>query len=123
MAYVEILPDERQGSATAFLKRAVAWYAQHGIKVQRLLTDNGSCYHSKLFAKTRRGPGMRHSFTRPYRPRTNGKAERLIQTPEGLGLSIRLRFLSPTTTMPGKLSAFLQLAPTAPGPQSIATSE
>jgi len=80
LAYVEILPDERQGSATAFLERAVAWYAQHGIQVQRLLTDNGSCYRSKVFAKARRGLGMRHSFTRPYRPRTNGKAERLIQT-------------------------------------------
>jgi len=80
LAYVEILPDERQGSATAFLERAVAWYAQHGIRVQRLLTDNGSCYRSKLLAKACRHLGLRHSFTRPYRPRTNGKAERLIQT-------------------------------------------
>ena len=80
LAYVEILPDERQDSATAFLERAVAWYARHGIPIQRLLTDNGNCYRSKLFAATRRRFGIRHSFTRPYRPRTNGKAERLIQT-------------------------------------------
>lgn len=80
LAYVEILPDERQGAATAFLERAVAWYAQRGIRVQRLLTDNGNCYRSKLFAAHCSGLGLRHSFTRPYRPQTNGKAERLIQT-------------------------------------------
>lgn len=80
LAYVEVLPDERQGSASEFLERAVAWYAKHGIRIQRLMTDNGSCYVSKLFAATRRRLGLRHSFTRPYRPRTNGKAERLIQT-------------------------------------------
>ena len=80
LAYVEILPDERQESAVAFLERATAFYARHGIRVQRIMTDNGSCYVSKLFARTRRSLGMRHSFTRPYRPRTNGKAERLIQT-------------------------------------------
>ena len=80
LAYVEILPDERQGSAVEFLERAVAWYAQHGIQIQRLMTDNGSCYVSKRFAATRQRLGLRHSFTRPYRPRTHGKAERLIQT-------------------------------------------
>ena len=80
LAYVEILPDERQDSAVAFLKRAVAWYARHGIVIQRLLTDNGNCHRSKLLAAARRRLGIRHSFTRPYRPRTNGKAERLIQT-------------------------------------------
>jgi len=80
LAYVEILPDERQNTAAGFLERTVAWFAQHGIKIQRLLTDNGSCYRSKVFAKARRCLGMRHSFTRPYRPRTNGKAERFIQT-------------------------------------------
>jgi len=80
LAYVEILPDERQGTAAACLERTVAWYAQRGIRIQRLLTDNGNCYRSKLFAETCRQLGLRHSFTRPYRPRTNGKAERLIQT-------------------------------------------
>ena len=80
LAYVEILPDERQDTAVGFLVRAVAWYASHGIEIQRILTDNGACYRSKLFAKTCCRLGPRHSFTRPYRPRTNGKAERLIQT-------------------------------------------
>lgn len=80
LAYTEVLPDERQDSAIGFLQRAVAWYARHGIQVQRILTDNGSCYRSKRFAKTCRRLAMRHSFTKPYRPRTNGKAERLIQT-------------------------------------------
>ena len=80
LAYTEVLADERQDTAAGFLKRAVAWYARHGIRVQRLLTDNGSCYRSKRFAKTCRRLTVRHSFTRPYRPRTNGKAERLIQT-------------------------------------------
>ena len=80
LAYVEILSDERQDTARAFLTRAVAWYGSYGIEIQRILTDNGSCYRSKLFAATCRRLGLRHSFTRPYRPRTNGKAERLIQT-------------------------------------------
>ena len=80
LAYVEILDDERQASAVAFLERAVAFYARHGIKIQRLMTDNGNCYRSHLFAAARRRYGIRHSFTQPYRPRTNGKAERLIQT-------------------------------------------
>lgn len=80
LAYTEVLADERQETAAGFLQRAVAWYARHGIRVQRILTDNGSCYRSKLFAKTCRQLRVRHTFTRPYRPRTNGKAERLIQT-------------------------------------------
>lgn len=77
---MEILADERQESAAGFLERAVARYALHGIQILRLLTDNGSCYRSKLFAATLHRLGLRHSFTRPYRPRTNGKAERFIQT-------------------------------------------
>ena len=80
LAYTEVLPDERQSSASGFLERAAAWYARHGIEVQRILTDNGACYRSHRFAKTRQRLEMSHSFTRPYRPRTNGKAERLIQT-------------------------------------------
>lgn len=80
LAYVEILPDERKESAAAFVERAVAYYARCGIRVERLLTDNGSCYRSRFFARTRRSLGLKHSFTRPYRPQTNGKAERFIQT-------------------------------------------
>jgi transposase InsO family protein len=80
LAYVEVLPDERQGTATGFLERAVAWYAEHGIQTQRILTDNGNGYRSHRFADACRRLAVGHGFTRPYRPQTNGKAERLIQT-------------------------------------------
>jgi transposase InsO family protein len=80
LAYVEVLPDERQGTATGFLERAVAFYVRHGIQPQGLLTDNGNCYRSRHLAAACRRLGLRHRFTRPYRPRTNGKAERFIQT-------------------------------------------
>ena len=77
---MEVLPDELQGTAAGFLQRAVDWYARHGIQTQRILTDNGSCYRSRRFAGVCRQLAVRHGFTRPYRPQTNGKAERLIQT-------------------------------------------
>jgi transposase InsO family protein len=80
LAYTEILPDERQESATAFLKRALEWMSARRIGVERIMTDNGSAYRSKLFAAALRDAGVRHLFTRPYTPRTNGKAERFIQT-------------------------------------------
>jgi len=80
LAYVEALPDERKETAAGFLRRAAAWYHQIGIRVERLLTDNGNCYRARLFAQTCRELGVRQSFTRPYRPQTNGKAERFIQT-------------------------------------------
>lgn len=80
VAYVEVLPSQRQGDATGFLKRAVAWYASQGIRTQRILTDNGNCYRSHRFADACTSLGLKHSFTRHYRPQTNGKAERLIQT-------------------------------------------
>jgi transposase InsO family protein len=64
----------------AFLRQAVARYAAMGVAVRRILTDNGSAYRSRLFAQACREPGIRHRFTRPYRPQTNGKAERFIQT-------------------------------------------
>lgn len=80
VAYVEILPDERGETAAAFFRRAVAWYAMRGVKVERVLTDNGTCYRSHLFADACRAGSIRHMRTRPYTPKTNGKAERLIQT-------------------------------------------
>ena len=80
LAYVGVLPDERGATAAAFLRRAVAWFAGMGITVERVLSDNGACYRSQLHAQACRELGMRHLFTRPYRPRTNGKAERFIQT-------------------------------------------
>lgn len=80
IAFVEIKPDEREHTAVAFLEAAVAYYAKLGITIQRVMTDNGGCYRSKLFQKACVRLGLRHIFTRPYRPRTNGKAERFIQT-------------------------------------------
>lgn len=80
LSYVETLADELGVTATAFLERAVAWFASNGITVQKILTDNGSCYRSKPFAQLCARLGIQHKRTRPYRPRTNGKAERFIQT-------------------------------------------
>ena len=79
-AYTAILPDETAESAIEFLWFAVAWYASHGIKVERVLTDNGSCYKSANFRKACLELGIKHKRTRPYRPQTNGKAERFIRT-------------------------------------------
>jgi transposase InsO family protein len=80
LAYVEVLPDEKGATAAGFLRRAVAWFKGMGITVERVLSDNGACYRSRAHAEACRELSMRHLFTRPYRPRTNGKAERFIQT-------------------------------------------
>jgi len=80
VAYVEILPDERGETAAAFFRRAVAWYGRQGVKVERVLSDNGTCYRSHVFAEACSSASIRHLRTKPYTPRTNGKAERLIQT-------------------------------------------
>jgi transposase InsO family protein len=80
LAYAEVLPDERATTAIGFLRRAVAYYRRHGITVERVLTDNGSPYVSAVHALACRQLGVRHSRTRPYRPQTNGKAERFIRT-------------------------------------------
>jgi transposase InsO family protein len=80
LAYAEVLKNERTACATAFLRRTIAWFSARGVRVQSLLTDNGSCYVSHRFTKTCQSMGLRHIRTRPYRPCTNGKAERFIQT-------------------------------------------
>jgi transposase InsO family protein len=80
LAYVEVLPDEKAVTAIGFLHRAVAFYERHGMTVERLLTDNGSPYRSTVHAIACRTLGIRHLRTRPYRPQTNGKAERFIRT-------------------------------------------
>jgi len=80
LAYVEVLPDERGETAVGFLGRAIAWFAERGVSVERVMTDNGSPYVSAVHAKACRDLGIRHLRTQPYRPRTNGKAERFIQT-------------------------------------------
>jgi transposase InsO family protein len=80
LAYVEVLGDEGGVTTTQFLWRARAWFRRHGIRVRRVLTDNGSGYVAARFARLCRSAGVRHLRTRPYTPRTNGKAERFIQT-------------------------------------------
>jgi transposase InsO family protein len=80
LAFTALLPDERKESATRFLNDALAWFHAHGVQVQRVMTDNGSAYKSQVFAETLAAHGIRHKRTRPYTPKTNGKAERFIQT-------------------------------------------
>jgi transposase InsO family protein len=80
IAFVQVMADQRKQSAVAFLQAAVAYYAKLGVRIARVMTDNGSCYRSKLFRTACAQLGLRQIFTRPYTPRTNGKAERFIQT-------------------------------------------
>lgn len=80
IAYTEMLADEKVPAAVQFLENAVAYYASLGVKVQRLLTDNGAAFRSRNFAAACTRLGIVHRFTRPYRPQTNGKAERFIQS-------------------------------------------
>ena len=80
LAYAEVLPDETASTAIGFLRRAVAFYRRHGIRVESLITDNGGAYRSSVHALACRAMGIRHLRTRPYRPQTNGKAERFIRT-------------------------------------------
>jgi transposase InsO family protein len=80
LAYAEVLGDEKATTAIAFLRRAVAFFERHGMPVEQLMTDNGSAYRSTVHAIACRALGIRHLRTRPYRPQTNGKAERFIRT-------------------------------------------
>jgi transposase InsO family protein len=80
LAYAEVLTDERAVTAAGFLRRTIAFYRRHGIEVEQLLTDNGPAYISTIHALCCKALGIRHIRTRPYRPQTNGKAERFIRT-------------------------------------------
>jgi transposase InsO family protein len=80
LAYAEVLHDLTAACANAFVRRAVAWFAQRGVNVNTVMSDNGACYIAAAFAATLSSLGIKHIRIRPYRPRTNGKAERLIQT-------------------------------------------
>jgi transposase InsO family protein len=80
VAFVQVMADQRKECAVAFLEAAVAYFARLGIRIDRVMTDNGSCYRSKAFCAACKRLGLRQIFTRPYTPRTNGKAERFIQT-------------------------------------------
>jgi transposase InsO family protein len=79
-AFVEVLPDERKETATEFTRRAIAWFESQGITVERVMTDNGACYRSTPFRQLLESRGIKHKRTRPYRPQTNGKAERFNLT-------------------------------------------
>jgi transposase InsO family protein len=80
IAFVQVMADQRKESAAAFLEAAIGYYAKLGVRVERVMTDNGSCYRSKMFRTACKERGLRQVFTRPYTPKTNGKAERFIQT-------------------------------------------
>jgi len=80
IGFTDMYPDERKASAVQFLRNTVAYFRSLGVRVRRVLTDNGSAFRSKKFAKACRRLKIKHSFTRPYRPQTNGKAERFIQS-------------------------------------------
>jgi transposase InsO family protein len=81
LASTELLPDERGATCAGFLARAAAWFARLGVRIERVMTDNAfASTHGRAFRAVLADPGARHSTTRPYRPRTNGKAERFIQT-------------------------------------------
>jgi transposase InsO family protein len=80
LAYSEVLDDERADTTVAFLRRGRAWFADHGITIRAVLTDNGSCYRSHLFTAELTAAGIKHRRTRPYRPQTNGKVERFNRT-------------------------------------------
>jgi len=80
LAYTQMLPSERKEDATAFLNSSLAWFKSHGVSVERVMTDNGAAYKSRLFAAACAHHGVAHKRTRPYTPKTNGKAERFIQS-------------------------------------------
>ena len=86
LAYTEVLKSETREDCIAFLMRSLAFFARHGVAVQQVMTDNGSAYRSFAFRDVLRDAALEHIRTRPYTPRTNGKAERLIQTSLRVGL-------------------------------------
>jgi transposase InsO family protein len=101
LAYAEVLPDEKAATAISFLRRALAYYRRHGIEVKRILTDNGSAYRAGMHSVACRQLGLRHLRTRPYRPQTNGKAERFIRTLlNGWAYGSDLRLKPRTNTRP-----------------------
>ncbi len=111
VAYVEVLRTLHHPDAVGFLERALAWFATHGVHVERVMTDNGSAYVSRAFAALCARAGLRHLRTRPYTPRTNGKAERFIQTLlRGMGVPPRVPHVSAAATCARTLAPLLQSA-------------
>jgi transposase InsO family protein len=120
LAFVKVLADERGETAAGFLRRAVEWFGSMGVTVERVMSDNGSCYRSHVHASACRELGIRHLRTQPYRPRTNGKAERFIPDDhQPLVLRSHLRQLSRADRGATRLADPLQLHSTTrlPWPQ------
>jgi transposase InsO family protein len=113
LAYVEVLNDEKATTAVAFLRRAVAHYAKLGIRTQAVMTDNGSCYRAIIHALACKALGIKHLRTRPYQPRTNGKAERFIRTMLGSWAytAIYANSTERTTALPGWLHHYNRTRP------------
>jgi len=113
VAYAELLLDERGTSAGGFLQRAVAWFRAQDVFVERVMTDNGGCYMSHAFRTGLEALGVRHIRTRPYRPQTNGKAERFIQTAKREWAYARAYRSSPlrSLALPGFLNRYNRRRP------------
>ena len=113
LAYVEVLTDEKAATAVGFLRRALAFFRRYGIRVERVLTDNGPCYRAIVHALACKSLGIRHLRTRPYRPRTNGNAERFIRTlVDGWAYGAVYRTSAErTTALPGWLDWYNRLRP------------
>ena len=120
LAYTEILPDERGETCAGFLDRAVRWFAGCGVRIERVMTDNAFAYtNSRAFKDALVTIGARHITTRPYRPRTNGKAERFIQTaPARVALRQSLPFLPAKDRRHARLAPLVQSPSTSYRPQS-----
>ena len=123
IAFSQILPDESKESAVAFLKAAVAYYASLGVAIARVMTDNGSCYRSKAFARACRELGLKHIRTKPYTPKTNGKAERFIQTALREWAYAIAYPTSDQRAEAARLAAPLQLAPATRQPKVQNTNQ
>lgn len=109
VAYTAIPPDETAESAVEFLWHAVAWYTARGMKIERVLTDKGACYKSRKFGEACQEFGIQHKRTRPYRPQTNGKAERSIQTAfERVGIGANVHPLMEKDSLFVEMDASLQ---------------
>ena len=108
LAYAELLPSERAEDAVAFLRRAVAWYREQGVETAAVLTDNGVAYRSHRWRESCGALGLRHLRTRPYTPRTNGKAERSSRPCSGSGPTATSTRPAPTAPVPFRLAAVVQ---------------
>ena len=122
VSYVEILPDERKESVVAFFQRAKAYYESLGVRVEQVMTDNGSAYRSRLFNRLLDASGIRHLFTRPLHPVHEGQGGTLYpDRPARVGLRPSLSHIAPESSRPVAVVTRLQLAPTAWQSQSTTT--